>query len=64
MPTIQGGTPMAKFWSLSLETVRSRILDAKLMSGKEIDQAQSLLTDPQFFDLGPGFLATWGRRPQ
>jgi hypothetical protein len=64
VPTMQGGTPMAKFWSLSLETVRSRILDAKLMSDEEINQVQRLLADPQFFDLGPGFLAAWGRRPQ
>jgi hypothetical protein len=28
-----------------------------------IDQAQSLFANAQFFDLGPGFLTAWGRRP-
>jgi SAM-dependent methyltransferase len=64
VPTVQGGTPIAKFWSLTLETVRPRLLDAKLIGDEEIDQAQRLLADPEFFDLGPGFLAAWGRRPQ
>jgi SAM-dependent methyltransferase len=63
VPAMQGDTPMARFWSLSLETLRPRILDAKLMSAEEINQAQRLLADPQFWDLGPGFLAAWGRRP-
>lgn len=64
VPTVQGATPMAEFWSLSLETVRPRLLAAKLMDDEEINQAQRLLADPKFFDLGPGFLAAWGRRPQ
>jgi hypothetical protein len=60
---MQGGAPMARFGSLSLETLRPRLLDAKLISAEEINQAQRLLADPQFWDLGPGFLAAWGRRP-
>jgi ubiquinone/menaquinone biosynthesis C-methylase UbiE len=64
MPTIQGRTPMAKFWSLTLETLRPRIVGAKLLCDEEINRAQQLLDDPQFWDLGPGFLAAWGRRPQ
>ncbi|OSC42489.1 class I SAM-dependent methyltransferase [Mycobacterium decipiens] len=63
LPAIQGGTPMARFWSLTLEAVRPRILDAQLSCDEEINQAQRLLADPQFWDLGPGFLAAWGRRP-
>lgn len=60
---MQGGTGIAKFWSLTLETTRSRLLAAGLIGSQEIDQAQQLLADPDFFDLGPGFIATWGRRP-
>ncbi|HUH69555.1 MAG TPA: hypothetical protein VLZ05_12205 [Mycobacterium sp.] len=44
--------------------MRPRLLDAKLIGNEEINQAQRLLADPEFFDLGPGFLAAWGRRPQ
>jgi SAM-dependent methyltransferase len=64
VPTVQGGTPIAKFWNLTLETVRPRLLEAELIDNEEINQAQRLLADPEFFDLGPGFLAAWGRRPQ
>ncbi|MEB3062488.1 class I SAM-dependent methyltransferase, partial [[Mycobacterium] zoologicum] len=63
VPTVQGGTPFAKFWSLTLEAVRPRLLNAKLIGNEEIDRAQHLLADPEFFDLGPGFLAAWGHRP-
>jgi SAM-dependent methyltransferase len=64
VPPIQGANPIAKFWSLTLETVRSRLLHADLIDDEEINQVQRLLADPEFFDLGPGFLAAWGRRPQ
>jgi SAM-dependent methyltransferase len=63
VPALQGGSPMARFWSLSLETLRDRILAAKLLSSDAIDDAQRLLADPDFWDLGPGFVAAWGRRP-
>jgi 2-polyprenyl-3-methyl-5-hydroxy-6-metoxy-1,4-benzoquinol methylase len=63
-PALQGGTPIAKFWIMTLQTLRDRILDAKLISADEINQAQQLLADPQFWDIGPGFLAAWGRCPQ
>lgn len=64
VPTVQGGTGIAKFWSLTLEATRPRLLAAGLITSQEIDQAQQLLADPDFFDLGPGFIAAWGRRPQ
>jgi len=63
VPAMQGGTPMARFWSLSLETLRPRILEANLLASEVIDEAQGLLADPEFWDLGPGFIAAWGRRP-
>jgi len=63
VPAMQGGTAMARFWSLSLETLRPRILEANLLPNEAIDEAQRLLADPDFWDLGPGFIAAWGRRP-
>lgn len=64
VPAMQGGTDMAKFWSMSLETLRERIVEAKLLASDAIDAAQELLADPTFWDLGPGFVAAWGRRPK
>jgi ubiquinone/menaquinone biosynthesis C-methylase UbiE len=63
VPMLQGGFPMARFWSLTLETIRGRIVDAGLLSSTAVDDAQALLADPDFWDLGPGFVAAWGRRP-
>ncbi len=62
-PVLQGGTPAARFWTLTLETLRTRIVAARLLSHHEIDDAQTLLADPGFWDFGPGWVAAWGRRP-
>jgi SAM-dependent methyltransferase len=64
VPAMQGGSDTAKFWSLTLETLRTRIVEAHLLSSEAIDAAQQLLADPTFWDLGPGFQAMWGRRPR
>jgi ubiquinone/menaquinone biosynthesis C-methylase UbiE len=62
-PVFRGDTPIARFWSLTLEALRSRIVGAQLLSDDEIDQAQRLLADPDFWDFGAGWVAAWGRRP-
>jgi SAM-dependent methyltransferase len=62
-PVLQGGTPLARFWSLTLETLRSRITAERLASDADIDAAQTLLEDHDFWDLGAGWIAAWGRRP-
>jgi SAM-dependent methyltransferase len=60
---VQGGTPAARFWSLTLETLRTRIVDAGLLSHAALDEAQRQLVDPEFWDLGACWMATWGTRP-
>jgi len=62
-PVLQGGTPIARFWSLTLETLRTRIVDAGLLSDAALDEARRLLADPEFWDLGAGWIAAWGKRP-
>ena len=62
-PVLQGGTPIANFWSLTLETLRPRIIDAGLVSDAVLDEARRLLADEQFWDLGAGWIAAWGKRP-
>ena len=49
--------------SRCLETLRTRILDAALLTSAQIDDAQRLLADPSFWDLGPAWIAAWGTRP-
>ena len=61
-PMLQGGTAIARFWSLTLETLRGRIVDAGLLTSQALDDARDLLADPGFWDLAPGLVAAWGRR--
>jgi SAM-dependent methyltransferase len=62
-PVLQGGTPIASFWSLTLETLRPRIVEAGLVSEAGLDDARRLLADPQVWDFGAGWVAAWGKRP-
>jgi len=63
-PVLQGGSPTAPFWKLTLETLRQRIVTAGLSTDTTLDDAQRLLDDPEFWDLAPAFVAAWGRRPR
>jgi SAM-dependent methyltransferase len=62
-PVLRGGSPHARFLSLTLESLRHRIVEAGLLSDLALDEAQRLLADPEFWDLAPAFIAAWGRRP-
>ncbi len=62
-PVLQGGTAIARFWSLTLETLRTRIVEAGLMTDAGLSEARRLLADPEFWDFGAGWVAAWGRRP-
>jgi SAM-dependent methyltransferase len=63
-PVLRGGSPTARFWQLTLESLRSRIVAADLSTDGAIDEALRLLGDPELWDLAPAFVATWGRRPR
>jgi SAM-dependent methyltransferase len=60
---LQGGSPIARVMSLTLESLRHRIIDAGILSSSAIDDAQRLLADPDFWDLGPSWMAAWGHKP-
>jgi hypothetical protein len=63
-PVLRGRSPTARFWQLTLETLRERIVSAALSTDADLDAARRLLDDPDFWDLAPAFIATWGRRPR
>ena len=63
VPVLHGGSPVAEFWSLTVEFLRPRIVALGLLDHAAIDAAQALLADPGFFDLSPAFVGAWGRRP-
>jgi SAM-dependent methyltransferase len=63
VPTLRGGTPVAEFWSLTLEFLRPRMVALGVCTDADIAEARSLLADPGFWDLSPAFVSTWGHRP-
>jgi hypothetical protein len=62
-PVLQGGSPVAEFWSLTLDFLQPRIVEHGLLGGAELDAARALLADPAFWDLSPAFVGAWGRKP-
>lgn len=62
-PVVQGGSPVAEFWSLTLEYLRSGIVEYGHLSAEDLDATRALLADPEFWDLSPAFVGAWGRRP-
>jgi SAM-dependent methyltransferase len=62
VPVLRGGSPVAEFWSLTLQFLLPKILDMRLATSEEIDAACALLVDPVFWDLSPAFVGAWGRR--
>jgi len=64
VPVLQGGSPVAEFWSLTVEFLRPRIVALGLLTDAEVDAARALLADPAFWDLSPAFVGAWGRAPR
>lgn len=62
-PVLHGGSPVAEFWSLTLEFLRPVIAEHGLLRDEDLDRAQALLADPGFWDLSPAFVGAWGRKP-
>ncbi len=62
VPVLRGGSPVAEFWSLTVEFLRPQILGLGLLSAAEVDAARTRLADPDFWDLSPAFVSAWGRR--
>jgi SAM-dependent methyltransferase len=63
VPMIRGGTPLAEFWSLSIQSIGPRAADLGIATQAELDAGRLLLADPSFFDLSIALIGTWGRRP-
>lgn len=60
---IQGGGPVAEFFSLTAEQMRERMVSSGAMSAERIDEALALLASPDFWAFGGGGIAMWGRKP-
>ncbi len=61
---LQGGSPVAEFFSLTAEQMRERILGSGELSADRLDEALGLLKSPDFWAFGGGGVAVWGQRPK
>jgi len=62
-PLVQGGSPVAEFYSLSAQQIRERIVEAGALSADRLNEAFELLKSPDFWAFGGGGVAVWGQRP-
>lgn len=60
---LQGGSPVAEFFSLTAEQMRKRLLASGELSAERLDEALALLASPDFWAFGGGGVAIWGQRP-
>lgn len=62
LPMMRGGSPVAEFWSLTIEFLRPQVVEAGLLADADIDSARAYLADSNFWDLSPAIVGAWGRR--
>jgi SAM-dependent methyltransferase len=59
----QGGTPSSGATRFTLEQLRDRLIEDKLVRESDIDKQIAISHDPERRMLGPSMIATWGRNP-
>jgi SAM-dependent methyltransferase len=61
---LQGGSPIAEFFSLTAAQMRERIIESGELTASRLDEALDLLRSPNFWAFGGGGVAVWGQRPE
>ncbi|MDC9589440.1 class I SAM-dependent methyltransferase [Xenorhabdus sp. XENO-10] len=61
-PVIQGGGAAAKFFELTAEQIREKMLTESSLSLDMFEQGLQLLNSPDFWAFGGGNIAVWGRK--
>lgn len=59
---MEGGSPGARWFKLSMAHLRSRLIGEGKLSDAEIDRMLELFDDPEWAAFSPVILAAWGRR--
>ncbi|MQY06813.1 class I SAM-dependent methyltransferase [Actinomadura macrotermitis] len=62
-PPISAGSAMAGFWRLTIEQLRSELIELPELSEEDVDTALAQFDDPNFFDLGIATVTVTARRP-
>jgi SAM-dependent methyltransferase len=60
---MEGGSPGARWFQLSLSHLRARLVGEGLLSDTEVDRMLALFDDPDWAAYSPIIVAAWGRRP-
>jgi 2-polyprenyl-3-methyl-5-hydroxy-6-metoxy-1,4-benzoquinol methylase len=60
---MEGGSPGARWFRLSLAHLRARLVGPGLLSEAEIDRMLELFDDPDWAAYSPLIVGAWGRRP-
>jgi SAM-dependent methyltransferase len=61
---MEGGSPGARWFKLSLAHLRSQLTGPDLLTDAEIDRMLALFDSPQWAAFSPIVLAAWGQRPE
>ena len=59
---MEGGSPGARWFKLSMQHLRSRLVGAGKLSDDEVDRMLALFDDPDWSALSPIIMAAWGHR--
>ncbi len=59
---MEGGSPGARWFRLSLAHLRPRLVGPGMLSDQEIDRMLELFEDPDWSAFSPVIMAVWGRR--
>jgi SAM-dependent methyltransferase len=63
VPVLHAHSPVARFWQLTLAQMREALLAEDSIDQATFEQAQHAFTNPDLFEIPPGMLTAWGRRP-
>ncbi|WP_052424374.1 class I SAM-dependent methyltransferase [Nonomuraea candida] len=63
LPAIIPGAPISRFWQLTFEQTRAKMIATGHVSSTELDRVLALFETPGFAELSPGMISAWARHP-
>jgi SAM-dependent methyltransferase len=60
---MEGGSPAARWFRLSMEQVRGRLVGPNKLSDADVDRMLTLFDDPAWAAITPIIFTAWGRKP-
>jgi SAM-dependent methyltransferase len=63
IPIFEGGSEMAKFWCITWEQMRERMIATGLIDDSGLEKAMRVLREPGEWFVAPAVFAVWGRSP-